>query len=224
MFTKIFSALVLIMSLSACVSMPPAHDYTAFKAVNPESVIILPPVNNTPEVIAPYSVMTQLATPIAESGFYVFPVAMVNQTFNNNGLTQAADIQAVPTPKLKEIFGADTALYVTIDDYGTSYVVISSETRVSVTASLVDLATGQTLWTGAATASSAEQQNANSGGLVGMLVQAAVSQIFETVTDKGFEIAAMTSTRLLSAESYNGLLYGPRSPKYGQPVPSEKQK
>lgn len=224
MFTKIFSALVLIMSLSACVSMPPAHDYTAFKAVNPESVIILPPVNNTPEVIAPYSVMTQLATPIAESGFYVFPVAMVNQTFNNNGLTQAADIQAVPTPKLKEIFGADTALYVTIDDYGTSYVVISSETRVSVTASLVDLATGQTLWTGTATASSAEQQNANSGGLVGMLVQAAVSQIFETVTDKGFEIAAMTSTRLLSAESYNGLLYGPRSPKYGQPVPSEKQK
>ncbi|AFT80067.1 hypothetical protein AMBLS11_17510 [Alteromonas macleodii str. 'Black Sea 11'] len=224
MFARILSALVLITSLSACVSMPPAHDYTAFKAANPASVIILPPLNNTPEVIAPYSVMTQLATPIAESGFYVFPVAMVNQTFNNNGLTQAADIQAVPTNKLKEIFGADTALYVTIDDYGTSYVVISSETRVTVTASLVDLETGNMLWTGAATASSAEQQNANSGGLVGMLVQAAVNQIFETVTDRGFDIAAITSARLLSAESYNGLLYGPRSPKYGQPVPSEKQK
>lgn len=224
MFARILSALVLITSLSACVSMPPAHDYTAFKAANPASVIILPPLNNTPEVIAPYSVMTQLATPIAESGFYVFPVAMVNHTFNNNGLTQAADIQAVPTTKLKEIFGADTALYVTIDDYGTSYVVISSETRVTVTASLVDLETGNMLWTGAATASSAEQQNANSGGLVGMLVQAAVNQIFETVTDRGFDIAAITSARLLSAESYNGLLYGPRSPKYGQPVPSEKQK
>ena len=224
MFARILSALVLITSLSACVSMPPAHDYTAFKAANPASVIILPPLNNTPEVIAPYSVMTQLATPIAESGFYVFPVAMVNQTFNNNGLTQAADIQAVPTTKLKEIFGADTALYVTIDDYGTSYVVISSETRVTVTASLVDLETGNMLWTGAATASSAEQQNANSGGLVGMLVQEAVNQIFETVTDRGFDIAAITSARLLSAESYNGLLYGPRSPKYGQPVPSEKQK
>ncbi|WP_394222397.1 DUF799 domain-containing protein [Alteromonas gracilis] len=224
MVTRFLAIFSLVSVLSACVSMPPAHDYTAFKASNPESVIILPPLNNTPEVIAPYSVMTQLATPIAESGFYVFPVAMVNQTFNNNGLTQAADIQAVPTQKLKEIFGADTALYVTIDDYGTSYVVISSETRVTVTASLVDLETGQMLWTGTASASSAEQQNSNSGGLVGMLVQAAVSQIFETITDKGFEIAAMTSTRLLSAESYNGLLYGPRSPKYGQPVPSEKQK
>ncbi|WP_032097680.1 MULTISPECIES: DUF799 domain-containing protein [unclassified Alteromonas] len=224
MTLRLLIAIALITSLTACVNMPPAHDYTAFKAANPESVLILPPVNNTPEVIAPFSVMTRLATPISESGFYVFPVALVNQTFINNGLTEATDIHAVDTSKLNEIFGADTALYVSIEDYGTSYVVISSETRVTVSASLVDLRTNQMLWTGKATASSAEQQNANSGGLVGMLVQAAVSQIFETVTDRGFDIAAMTSTRLLSATSYNGLLYGPRSPKYGQPVPSEKAK
>lgn len=223
MTIRLISIMTMLVVLTACVSMPPAHDYTAFKAANPQSVIVLPPVNNTPEVVAPYSVMTQLATPIAESGYYVFPVAIVNQTFANNGLTEATDIHAVPPTKLNEIFGADTALYVTIEDYGTSYVVISSETRVTVTASLVDLRSGEMLWTGKASASSAEQQNSNSGGLVGMLVQAAVSQIFETVTDKGFEIAALTSTRLLSAESYNGLLYGPRSPKYGQPVPSEKK-
>jgi hypothetical protein len=221
---RAFILLSVLLSLTGCVSKPPAHDYTAFRATNPESVLILPPLNNTPEVIAPYSVMTQLATPIAESGYYVFPVAIVNQTFTNNGLTQANDVHAVEPPKLHEIFGADTALYVTIDDYGTNYVVISSETIVTVTASLVDLKSGQMIWSGTASASSAEQQNSNSGGLVGMLVQAAVSQIFETVTDKGFEIAALTSTRLISAESYNGLLYGPRSPKFGQPAPSEKTK
>ena len=209
--------------LSACVSLPPAHDYSAFKKANPKSIIVLPPVNNTPEVIARYSVMTHLATPIAESGYYVFPVAIVNQTFTNNGLTEATDIHSVPTTKLNEIFGADTALYVTIEDYGTSYVVISSETRVTVTASLVDLKSGEMLWMGNASASSAEQKSSNSGGLLGMLIEAAMSQIFETITDKGFEIAALTSNRLLSAESYNGLLYGPRSPKYGQPVPSEKK-
>lgn len=220
---SLIPALLAMVLLTGCVSMPPAHDYSAFRTANPASVIILPPINNTPEVLAPYSVMSQLAAPIAESGFYVFPVAVVNQTFNNNGLTVAEDVHAVPSQKLKEIFGADTALYVTIEDYGTSYVVISSETRVTVSASLVDLETGNVLWTDAATASSAEQQNGNSGGLVGMLVQAAVSQIFETVTDRGFDIAAMASNRLLSADSYNGFLYGPRSPKYGQPVPSEKK-
>lgn len=224
MMIRFFLITLAAVGLSACVSQPPAHDYTAFKMANPHSVIILPPINNTPEVIAPYSVMTQMATPVAESGFYVFPVAIVNQTFANNGLTEATDIHAVPPAKLKDIFGADAALYVTIEDYGTSYIVISSETRVTASASLVDLATGQVLWTDSATASSAEQQNANNAGLIGMLVEAAVTQIFETVTDRGFDIAALTSARLLSAQGYNGLLYGPRSPKYGQPVPSEAAK
>ncbi|WOI37931.1 DUF799 domain-containing protein [Alteromonas sp. CI.11.F.A3] len=221
---KLAASLMAIGLLTACVSAPPVYDYTAFKNASPASVVVLPPINNTPEVIAPYSVMSQLARPIAESGFYVFPVAVVDQTFKNNGLTVAEDIHAVPTTKLHEIFGADTALYVTITDYGTSYVVISSETRVTVSASLMDLKGNTVLWEGMATASSAETQNANSGGLVGMLVQAAVSQIFETVTDRGFDIAALTSNRLLSAESHNGLLYGPRSPKYGQPTPSESAK
>lgn len=218
------TAAALVALLAGCVSPPPAHDYTAFKEADPHSIIILPPLNNTPEVIAPYSVMTQMVAPIAESGFYVFPVAVVEQTFKGNGLTVASDVHQVPVDKLQSIFGADSALYITVEEYGTSYVVISSETAVTVSASLVDLRTGVQLWQGKARASSAEQQNNSGGGLVGMLVVAAINQIAETITDKGFEIAAITSNRLLSSDTYNGLLYGPRSPSYGQPVPSEKKK
>ena len=218
------TAAALVALLAGCVSPPPAHDYTAFKEADPHSIIILPPLNNTPEVIAPYSVMTQMVAPIAESGFYVFPVAVVEQTFKGNGLTVASDVHQVPVDKLHSIFGADSALYITVEEYGTSYVVISSETAVTVSASLVDLRTGVQLWQGKARASSAEQQNISVGGLVGMLVVAAINQIAETITDKGFEIAAITSSRLLSSDTYNGLLYGPRSPSYGQPVPSEKKK
>lgn len=221
---KSITCAALISILAGCVSPPPAHDYTAFKEADPHSIIILPPINNTAEVIAPQSVMTQMVAPIAESGFYVFPVAVVQQTFDNNGLSVASDVHQVPTQKLHEIFGADSALYVTIEEYGTSYVLISSETAVTVSASLIDLRTGAQLWQGAARASSAEQQNNSGGGLVGMLVIAAINQIAETISDKGFEIAAITSNRLLSSDVYNGLLYGPRSPSYGQPVPSEKKK
>ncbi|WP_341219460.1 DUF799 domain-containing protein [uncultured Pseudoalteromonas sp.] len=221
---KSLTAAGLVALLAGCVSPPPAHDYTAFKEADPHSIIILPPLNNTPEVIAPYSVMTRMVAPIAESGFYVFPVAVVEQTFKGNGLTVASDVHQVPVDKLHSIFGADSALYITVEEYGTSYVVISSETAVTVSASLVDLRTGVQLWQGKARASSAEQQNNSGGGLVGMLVVAAINQIAETITDKGFEIAAITSSRLLSSDTYNGLLYGPRSPSYGQPVPSEKKK
>lgn len=209
--------------ITGCVSMPPAHDYSAFRDADPQSIVVLPPLNNSPEVIAPYSVMSQMIAPIAESGFYVFPVALVDQTFKANGLTEAADIHGVPVQKLNEIFGADAALYITIEEYGTSYVVISSDTIVSVSATLVDLRTGTVLWQDIASASSAETRGNSGGGLVGMLLEAAINQIVETVTDRGFDIAAIASQRLLSSQGHNGLLHGPRSPLYGQPATSEKQ-
>lgn len=222
---RIYLGLIVIFALlsTACVSLPPAYDYSEFRNSDPRSILILPPTNQSTEVIAPYSVMAQMSAPIAESGFYVFPVALVNQTFQNNGLTVANDVQAVPVAKLYEIFGADAALYIDIQEYGTSYVVISSNTVVTVTAKLVDLRTGNLLWQGASTASSAETRGNSGGGVVGMLVQAAVSQIVETVSDTGFDISAIASTRLVSSEIYNGLLHGPRSPKYGQPATSEKK-
>ncbi|MDT0583711.1 MULTISPECIES: DUF799 domain-containing protein [Alteromonadaceae] len=210
--------------LSGCVSPPPAYDYSEFRLADPKSVVVLPPINNSQEVVAGYSVMSQVAAPISESGFYTFPIAIVNETFKNNGLTVANDVHAVPYQKLYEIFGADTALYMTIENYGTSYVIVSSDTVVTVSAKLVDLRSGAVLWQNAATASSAETRGNSGGGLIGMLVEAAVNQIIETVVDRGFDIAAIANARLLNAESYNGLLYGPRSPKYGQPVVSEKQK
>lgn len=221
---KLYALAVATIILTGCVSAPPAHDYSAFRSADPRSVLVLPPINNSVEVIAPYSLMSQVAAPIAESGYYVFPVTLVNQTFQHNGLTEAADIHAVPFGKLHEIFGADTGLYMTIEEYGTSYVVLSSETVVTVSATLVDLRSGNVLWQSKARASSAETRGNSGGGLIGMLVEAAVNQILETVTDRGFDIAAISSSRLISSESYNGFLYGPRSPKYGQPVVSEKKK
>jgi len=119
----------------------------------------------------------------------------------------------VKLQKLREIFGADAALYITVTQYGTSYTVISSESRVSAEARLIDLRSEQVLWSGTATASSAEGRN-SSGGLVGMLVQAVVSQIIESSTNHSHRIAGIASNRLLSAGIPNGMLYGPRSPKY----------
>ncbi|MCF6438725.1 DUF799 domain-containing protein [Pseudoalteromonas luteoviolacea] len=214
--------LAMLTLLSGCVSSPEPHDYSEFRNSDPRSVVILPPLNNSPEVIAPYSLLSQMSQPIAESGFYVFPVAVVEQTFRNNGITVATDAHALPTTKLQEIFGADTALYVSIEEYGTSYVVLSSDTVVSVSAKLVDLKTGNLLWEHAARASSAETRSSGGHGLVGMLVEAAVNQIVESAFDAGFDIARIASHRLLSSEVHNGLLHGPRSLKYGEPATSEK--
>lgn len=210
----IISSLVMAWLLSGC-AQPTKVDYTAFNQSKPKSILVLLPQNNTTEVQAGHGLLSQTAFPLAEAGYYVFPIAVVEETFKQNGMTNAADIQAVSPTKLREIFGNDAVLYLDITEYGTSYQVIASDTRVTASAKLVDSRTGNLLWSGSATASSTENSS-SSGGIVGILVSAVVEQIANTMTDKGYQIEGLTSVRLLSAGKSNGILYGPRSPKYGK--------
>jgi len=200
--------------MAGCATKAPSYDYTAFKAAKPRSIVVLPPLNNSPEVNAGNSVYAQVSYPLAEAGYYVLPVAVVGETFKQNGLTNAADIHGVDVRKLNEIFGADAGLYITISKYGSTYTVIDSVAVVSVTAKLVDLKTGTLLWEGAASASNNEGGNNGGGGLIGALVAAAVKQIINSTTDAAHPVAGVANARLLSAGMTNGLLYGPRSVKY----------
>ncbi|MCD5363279.1 DUF799 domain-containing protein [Chromobacterium aquaticum] len=199
---------------TGCATSKP-YDYTAYKQSRPRSILVLPPLNESPEVAASHSMLSQVTMPLAEAGYYVLPVALVDETFKQNGMSTASDIHGVAPAKLKEIFGADAALYVTVSKYGTSYSVISSDTIVSASAKMVDLKTGAVLWTGFASASNNEGNNNNSSGLVGILVTAALKQIINTATDASHDVAGITSQRLLSTGHDGGLLYGPYSPKYG---------
>jgi len=205
--------LLLIALISGC-SSTQSYDYSAFRQSRPGSILVLPPLNHSPDINAGYSLLSQVTMPLAESGYYVMPVALVDQTFRQNGLANPGEIHAVALEKLLQIFGADAVLYLTVTKYGTSYQVLLSDTRVSVDARLLDLRTGQLLWEGSATASSTEQQTDSSGGIVGMLMQAIVYQIADTITEKSHQIAGLASQRLLSAGRPNGMLYGPRSPHY----------
>jgi hypothetical protein len=199
--------------LGGCAVKRQPYDYSSFREARPASILVLPPLNASPDISATYSMMAQTTVPLAESGYYVYPVTLVAETFKQNGLTTPTDIHAVSTSKLREIFGADAALYINVTQYGTSYAILSSETRVTAEARLVDLRSGKTLWTGSATASSAEGES-NNGNLISMLVKAAVRQIIETISSQGHVIAGRTSSRLLSAGRPDGILYGPRSPMY----------
>ncbi|ENO76098.1 DUF799 domain-containing protein [Thauera mechernichensis] len=192
---------------------PTPYDYSAFKQSRPASILVLPPLNSSPDVAATYSMLSQVTLPLAESGYYVLPVSLVDETFRQNGLYNPPEMHEVAPQKLREIFGADAALYINIKQYGTSYAVLASESRVTAEARLVDLRSGQSLWQGEATASSAEGRS-SSGGLVGLLVQAVVAQIVESVTNRSHPIAGITSNRLLAAGRPSGMLYGPRSPNY----------
>ncbi|MCA1324668.1 DUF799 domain-containing protein [Herbaspirillum sp. alder98] len=211
---KLFALLLATALLATgCATQRTPYDYAEFKQARPASILVLPPLNSSPEVAATSGMLSQVTYPLAESGYYVIPVTLASETFKQNGLVTPADIHNVSPAKLREIFGADAGLYVEVKAYGTSYQVISSSTVVTAEAKLLDLRSGKVLWQGTATASSAENQQ-NNNGLLGMLVSAVINQIADTLSDASFKIAGMTSHRLLMAGRANGMLYGPRSPQY----------
>lgn len=221
LIAKWAGALLVIALLGGCAT-PAKYDYSEFRASRPASLLVLPPLNSSPDVNATYSMLSQATLPLAESGYYVLPVTLVDETFKQNGLDAPAEIHQLPLSKLREIFGADAALYINVKQYGTTYAVVVSETRVTAEGRLVDLRSGKTLWAGSATASSNEGNNNSGGGLVGLLVKAVISQIVDSLSNRGHQIGGITSQRLLAAGRPNGILFGPRSPYYmkeGSPTP-----
>jgi hypothetical protein len=210
---QVWSLCILLLLTVGCATKP-GFDYSNFKKSDPKSILVLPPKNSSPDIKASYSFYSNTQRPLAESGFYVLPVTVVDEIFKANGLSVVDDMHQVNPQKLREIFGADAVLYIQIKDYGTRYFVIGSAAIVTAEAQLVDLRTGELLWQGKATASSEESNDNQQGGLAGLLVTALVKQVVGSTFDQSHEISKITNARLLSAGMPNGLMYGPRSPMY----------
>lgn len=215
------STILLALTVSGCATKPAQpFDYGSFKQYQPKSILVLPPLNTSSDIKATYGFMSTVTYPLAEAGYYVFPVALVDQTFKENGLTVAGEMHQAPITKLQEIFGADSALYITVEQYGAKYVLTQSVITVVVKASLVDLKSGTSLWKSEARASSNEQQQQNQGGLIGALITGLIQQVTNSLSDsRQLQIAHMASSRLLSPRPNGGILYGPRSPQFGKDTP-----
>ena len=203
------------MLLGGCASQKPGYDYTAFRQARPRSILVVMPTSDSTDIRAESSVLAQATVPLAERGYYVFPVALVDEMFRQNGLTNGHDIQQAPIRKLREIFGADAVMYLHVEEYGASYQVVSSVTTVTVKGKLVDLKNGRTLWEGRASSHS-ESGHANDDTLTA-IVSAAVDQILDAINDSGYKMAGYTDALLFSHGDRGGLLYGPSHPEHAMP-------
>ena len=200
--------------LGACATtnVPEEDQYVLFRELMPHSILVLPPVNESVDVNAPYSWVTTATMPIAEQGFYVFPVAIIDEFMKENGLPNPEDMHAAPLDKLGEIFGADAVLYVTLTEFGQKFELLSSTTRVNAVAQLVDIGSGRVIWDGQL--NYAESGNNNSqGGLLGALVSAAITQIGETVNDSSHDASRLANLQLFR-NTRKGLLKGPLHPEF----------
>jgi hypothetical protein len=207
--TRLWRAVLacIVVMASGCAATIPPYDYTAFERSRPRSIVVIPPGNNSVAVNAPYIFLSTITRPLAEKGYYVFPVYVIDYFFRQNGLPTPEEMNAVPLDKIGEHIGADAVLYITIEEWGQKYQVIQSVTKVQATLKLVDVKTGALLWD--ATAAAQLSSGDGGGGLAGMLVNAVVTQVLNsTISDPTPDLARQASFSALHSQA-RGLPDGP---------------
>ncbi len=201
---RILMVILLIVILSSC-STPPAPDYNNFHSHMPTSILVVPPMNTTLDVTASNTYLSIISKPIAERGYYVFPVAVVESYFKENGLSTSEDIHNISPKKLYDIFGVDAIFYVTIEKWGSEYHIISSETTVRASGKLIDARTSKLLWEGSQWA---QYKPGSGGGIAGSLVGAIITQITSDAFDRSHNLARQSAFNSIDNET-TGFLKGP---------------
>ena len=196
--------------LSGCITQP-KPDYANFFNHQPYSILVVPPANKTTAVDAPAVFLTTVSAAFAERGYYVFPVFLVQDILNDLGATDEGAIAAIPPEKFKEVFGSDSILYVTITDWTTTYVVLSSNITVGAEYRLVDAGTGAVLWTGTQKVIQSSG-GGGGGGLAGLIVAAVQAAV--TATTVQYRPIAIQANNLAASRSGYGLPAGPYHPEF----------
>ncbi len=203
--------IVLLFGLVGCQTVP--KDYTLFHDYQPRSVLVLPPLNESVDESATYGYLSTVSQPLGEMGYYVYPVAVIDQFLKENGMPTPGEMHQVPLDKISEIIGADAVLYIVIREYGNKYQILSSKAVVSVSARLVDVKSGVEIWSQDTRLESAS--NNGGGGLAGMLVGALVDQVLNSTLDAPHNLSRLVNTTLISTPN-QGLLYGPNHPEFSE--------
>jgi len=130
--------------------------------------------NESPEVNAPAVFITTITVPLAERGYYVFPVYLTELLLRDLGLPEAGLVHQLPSQRFFDLFGADAVLFITIKDWSTKYLILVSSVVVEMEYVLKDTRTGTVLW------QSKQQVARSSGGSnpIAMVVSAALNALF----------------------------------------------
>jgi hypothetical protein len=177
---KALYSVLAALALSACAgAQAPRRDLSAFEGSRPVSILIVPVLNESVEVTAPDYFLSSVTVPVAERGYYVFPVNAVKRMMEDDGLADAGLVHKAPTTQLAALFGADAVLYVTIKSWTSAYVVLSSTTTVALEYKLADGKTGASLWEDSRIVRYTPQSSGSGDPLamlIGMAITAAVEK------------------------------------------------
>jgi len=162
-----------LLSLTGCVTQPTKVDQSALLAAAPRSILVVPTINRSLDVDAPNYVLASLPIPIAEKGYYVFPVNTTKFVLEQEGFYEGERIHQQPPESLAKLFGSDAILYVAIKQWDAKFVVFTTVVTVDFDYRLVGK-DGVELWRENKRMQYQPQNNNNS--LLAAVISAAIAR------------------------------------------------
>lgn len=208
---KSITLLLALLALSGCVQQPVKQDMSAFTAAAPRSILVVPTVNKSLDVDAPNYLLSTLPVPLAEKGYYVFPVNTTKYVLEQEGMYEADRIHNEPTESLAKLFGADAVLYVQINRWDAQYLVIAAKVTVDFDYRLVSK-DGTEIWKEHKTMQYSPQNNNNSGSPLAALIGAVISAAITRIAPNYLPLTQQANQQVFVLGP-NALPDGPHKPK-----------
>lgn len=160
--------------LTGCAATVPKKDLSTFQAAAPRSILVVPSINKSLDVDAPNYLLSTLTVPLAEKGYYVFPVHTAKTVLEQEGFYEGEQIHAQPPESLAKMFGADTVLYVTINRWDAQYALFTTVVTVEFDYRIVNK-DGTDLWAAKQKMQYQPNNQNNSGPPLAQLLAAAIN-------------------------------------------------
>jgi hypothetical protein len=205
---KIFCILTTALIFSGCATEKAAQVTKQDAAPNmyvevPKAILVLPAVNKSTAADAADYYATTIAEPLTLKGYYVLPMSITNNMLKQEGIVDGAQLRNTDFSLYKNHFGADAVLFVTINEWKTSYVVISGSVTVGIGFELISTKTGETLWRYENTiVVNTSGDNNNGGGLLAALIATAINTAMQDYLPIARNVN-QTATFMLPAGPYH---------------------
>jgi hypothetical protein len=179
---KLFGLLLLALALTGCVTQPVRQNFDAFTAAAPKSILVVPIANRSLDVDAPNYMLSTLSVPLAERGYYVFPVNTAKVVLEQEGFYEPEQIHQAPPETLAKMFGADAVLYVTINRWDAQYVVFTTTVTVEFDYRMF-AKDGTQIWKASQRMQYSPQQNSGGSPLANLIAAAITAAVTRAAPD-----------------------------------------
>jgi hypothetical protein len=206
--------LLTFLALSGCAHRADLNKQEKFLAASPRSILIVPVVNNSVDITAADYMLSTLTIPLAERGYYVFPINAVKRVLEDDGLADSSLVHSAPTSKLANLFGADVVLYVVVEQWDAQYMFLTTKTTVALYYQIRDGKTDDVLWENRVRMvyqpdSGSGGGGGGLGGLAAQLIVKAVVAAMEKAAPNYMPLARQANGRALLKYPGSGIPLGP---------------